>query len=316
MNGRPIDLEEMRVLLALAEHGTLLRAARALKTSRARLRRRLAELEQRAGAVLLAREAGALRPTPAGEVVIRGARRLFEDAELLLTTAREVAQEPTGVLRVALQVGFPDQPLALIWKMLRERYPKLRLDVRISETPLAFVPEQADVAFCIDDPHEDERFEPILVWRLYRTLMASREYLRRHGEPNCLEDLQQHDIHTWRHPQAHGDRLQLSDGGSYPIQPIITCSSDRMLCVLASDGQGIAYVPDPRLPESLWPDLVPVLPGLVSSPVDLMGYVPHTLKEVPRVQILAEMAGKAMGRLRPEAAYAPGDHSTTSKNSR
>ena len=70
-----VDLDQLRTLNAVVEHGTLDAAAGALHVTPSAISQRLKALESNAGQVLLVRSRPA-RPTPAGETVLRLARQV------------------------------------------------------------------------------------------------------------------------------------------------------------------------------------------------------------------------------------------------
>ena len=70
-----LDLDQLRTLKAVVEHGTLDAAARALHVTPSAISQRLKALETAAGQVLLVRSRPA-RPTVAGEAVLRLARQV------------------------------------------------------------------------------------------------------------------------------------------------------------------------------------------------------------------------------------------------
>ena len=78
-----MDFEQLRIFMVLAEEGTYLGAANRIATSRSRVRRKLDQLEHEAGTPLIYRDQGILRPTPAGEVLVRRGSELLDDADQL-----------------------------------------------------------------------------------------------------------------------------------------------------------------------------------------------------------------------------------------
>lgn len=128
---RRLKLSLLRLADALETHGSLLKAGAALGLSQPALSRSLRELEEIAGATLFERHARGVRPTGAGIVVIRLARRLLAELrraeeELDAVGATDGGSVAIGVLPVA-SVGV--LPGALI--RLRRTHPRLR--VRLQE---------------------------------------------------------------------------------------------------------------------------------------------------------------------------------------
>jgi DNA-binding transcriptional LysR family regulator len=92
--------DDLQSFLAIARHGTLSAAARALGVTQTTMGRRLTAMEGRAGARLLSRTPGGFVLTPAGEAVMGNVERI--EAEALAVerriTGRDIRLE--GVVRV------------------------------------------------------------------------------------------------------------------------------------------------------------------------------------------------------------------------
>jgi LysR family pca operon transcriptional activator len=129
-----LKLSLLRLADALDTHGSLLKAGAALGLSQPALSRGLRELEAVVGERLFERHARGVRPTEAGVVVIRLARRLLAELrraeeELDAVGAAEGGAVAIGVLPVAA-VGV--LPGALI--RLRKSHPTLRVRLQQGRT--------------------------------------------------------------------------------------------------------------------------------------------------------------------------------------
>ena len=102
-----MDLEELRLFLAVAQHGAFNAAADSLGVPRSTLRRRVDALEARARTPLLNRTAQGIALTEAGKVLAERGRTMLEGASALLDSISEVGVEPVGILRVVMPVGPP-----------------------------------------------------------------------------------------------------------------------------------------------------------------------------------------------------------------
>ena len=76
-----MDLEKLRIFLAVAECGSFSRGARSLYISHSTTSRAVAALEEELGVRLLERGNHVLGPTAAGEVLLREGRSLLQQAE-------------------------------------------------------------------------------------------------------------------------------------------------------------------------------------------------------------------------------------------
>lgn len=122
-----LELDDMRLLVALGEELHFGRAAQRLHLSQPGLSYRLKRLEDSLGYQLLARSRRSVELTPAGHVVLRGAHRLLAEARRTADDGGRVARGETVTLRVgfvgtALYSLLPD-----VLRELRRRHPDLRL---------------------------------------------------------------------------------------------------------------------------------------------------------------------------------------------
>ena len=141
-----LEWDDVRLFLAIAEHGSLTEAARRLRVGQPTVSRRLGELERRLGHPLFRRSVEGATLTTAGEAWLAPARHMAEWAGELLRTAERADAEPSGEVRVSAPPGVAYDFLAPFARALRERHSKLSLVVssRIEYVDLAR--READLA--------------------------------------------------------------------------------------------------------------------------------------------------------------------------
>jgi DNA-binding transcriptional LysR family regulator len=125
----PLDLQQLRQVIALAEHGSFVRAAAALHISQPGLSRSIQNLERRFGSELFARSSGGVVPTDLGRLYIERARDVLRMAEELDRDA--VSRGTLGTGRVAVGGGpFPAEsflgPAAVRFV---EQYPRMNVQL-------------------------------------------------------------------------------------------------------------------------------------------------------------------------------------------
>lgn len=292
-----MDLDELRAFVAAVETGSIVAAARSLNFARATLRRRLDELEARAGVRLLRRTAQGVTPTEAGAVLAARGRRILEDATALVSSVREVGAEPTGELRFALPVGLPPQIVTPLFSVLRRRYPQLSLRLRFAEDPLEALRGEVDVAAHFGSRHPAGSWVSYELLRVRERLLASRDYLRRKGVPAAPDALVDHDLLTWESPDGDATRLPATDGTTVRVAPRIVSTDIHILRCCAMAGMGIAFLPDAAFPEphSAADRLVPVLTDSVGRERPLRVVVPANLTEIPRIRAVLTEVRKFLG---------------------
>lgn len=292
-----MDLEELRAFLAVAESGSFLTAAKALKLSRATFRRRIDQLEARAGVLLVDRTRQGAALTEASKVLAARGRLMVQEANALLESVREVGAEPSGVLRILLPIGLPPHVLVPLAAQLREKYPRLGYHLRFSDDPVGGLIENVDLAL-----HFGEK-SPVGPWvsreltRIRMWLIASADYLARRGTPKTVGDLANHDLLSFEAPGEDGRVWPLKQGGSFTVSPIIVARHVHLIRQFVIAGLGIALVPDGMLPDPGVPEgaLVSVLPELVGKDLGVRIVVPSVLSEIPRIKVMLEILKPLLG---------------------
>lgn len=142
-----LEWEDLAMLLAGIEHGSLNRAAKALRIGQATASRRLARLEERVSARLFDR-------TPEGLVATQFAHELAPHARLIEGHLADIGRiadgfgdEPEGRVRLALPDGIASAWLVQKLDDFYARYPKINLDLVIGNALVDLVRGEADIAF-------------------------------------------------------------------------------------------------------------------------------------------------------------------------
>src|SRR4051812_28645106 len=94
-------LRALECLVAVADTGSITRAARLLHSSQPAVSQQLAALEREARTVLLLREPRGVKLTAAGRAAVAEGRRAVEAAASAVSSARAVGEASGGTLRLA-----------------------------------------------------------------------------------------------------------------------------------------------------------------------------------------------------------------------
>ncbi|KAA2259591.1 LysR family transcriptional regulator [Solihabitans fulvus] len=128
------DLESLRLLVLVGEHGSLGRAATELGIAQPSASKRLSTLERRLGLALVDRTRRGSALTPAGTVVSDWARRVLDEVDGLLTGADALRSERDAQLRVAASMTVAEH-LAPGWiGELRRTDPELYVGLQVTNS--------------------------------------------------------------------------------------------------------------------------------------------------------------------------------------
>lgn len=114
----PLELRQIRHILALAEHGSFARAAVALRLSQPALSRSIQGVEQQVGAALFVRSSAGIVPTDIGRVLVQRGREVVQAAEDL---EREILGDRTSQAS-QIAVGGGPYPVESILSAALARY--------------------------------------------------------------------------------------------------------------------------------------------------------------------------------------------------
>lgn len=294
-----MDLDDLRALLSVIEHRSVLAAARATQTSRSTLRRHLDNLEAVVGVPLLVRDASGAVPTPAGEVLAARGRTLVEEASALVAAARALDGEPRGPLRVLAPVGLHPHMMGLTFALIRERLPAVEVRYTTSEDPLRELRDDVDLVLHFGPPPASGAWVTTTLLRTPERVVASPDYLQQAGTPCSLEEIQEHTLLGWRPPGEDGRRWPLLDGGFVEVSPTLVAADVHLVRQLAAAGHGLALVPDAGLPEApdLGGELHVVLEDVVGRPNALRALVPEAMAKLPKGRALIELARELLAGL-------------------
>lgn len=143
---RPLRWDDLRIVLAIAEAGSLAGAGRQLGVSHATVFRRLDGLEERLGVRLFERLPEGYAPTPAGEDLAAAARRV--ETEVLEAERRVQGRDlmPSGTVRVTTTDTLYAGLLAPVLAGFRREHPAITLEVTVSNRVHDLSRRDADIA--------------------------------------------------------------------------------------------------------------------------------------------------------------------------
>jgi DNA-binding transcriptional LysR family regulator len=238
-----IRVEGITSFVAIVESGSVSEAARRLRLSKSVVSERLAELEKSLGGVLLHRTTRKLTLTEDGTAFLERATRIVQEIEE--ATAEMAVRRGTlsGPLRIAAPVTFGRMHLGPALYPFLAAHPEIRLVLDIDDRRVDVSSEGYD-AVVRHGPIVDSR---LVVWKLSRSrrlLVASPDYLSRHGVPKTLADLDGHKGIFYTNRGVADWRFQTPDGAIVVrASQAVGMNNGDMIRDAAAAGLGIALLP-------------------------------------------------------------------------
>lgn len=292
-----MNLEELQVLVTLADVGSQAAAARTLGLPRATLRRRMQQLEERLGVALVSAGPGGVELTEVALQVAEQARRVLAEADRLVATARDAARLVEGRIRLAVPVGIPAQMRVATFAWLREYHPNLRLEVIDCADPLGALESGVELAIHLAATLPEGPYESFPVAEVPERLAGSDDYFAVHGEPRTLADLADHVLLSCRPRGEDPMRLPRLDGGEVDIDPMLIANDMLVVRTAAAMGLGLALVPTVllQLPDESEPPLRTVLPDTIGITRSISVVVHESALDLPRIQAVLELVRGVVG---------------------
>jgi molybdate transport repressor ModE-like protein len=144
-----VDWQDVRVFLALARHGSLSAAARALSVNHATVARRIQSLEATLGEKLVERRSDRYVLTPPGVRTMDAASHMEAAAQTLGRAGTDAA---TGLVRVNAPPGLSEGFLIEQLSKLPLMYPGLDIDLATNLRSISLERRQADIAVRVGRP--------------------------------------------------------------------------------------------------------------------------------------------------------------------
>ena len=249
------DLNDMLWFMAVAEERSFTRAAARLGTSQSTLSHTIKRLEQRLGFRLLTRTTRSVSPTEAGERLLRTLVPHIHDIENEVDALTAFRDKPSGLVRITLSdhaYGW------IVWPKLKpilHEYPDIKIEFSVDNGFRNIVEERFDAGVRLGENLDKDmiavRISPD--WRL--VAVASPEYLIQHSPPETPQDLVHHDCINHRQSRSGGLYAWefAKDGRALRVRVDgqLTFNTSIAMVDAASDGLGIAYVPNSLVVDEL-----------------------------------------------------------------
>jgi LysR family transcriptional regulator, transcriptional activator for dmlA len=182
---------EMAVFIEVVEQGSFSAAARRLGLASSVVADRVKGLERRLGVRLLARTTRRQSLTEAGATYLQEARAILAAVTSLETRLSEESSTPSGVLKVTAPAPVGRRWIAPFIGDFVRRYPAVRVHLTLEDRYADIVGEGFDVAIR-GGPVVDTALIGRRLFETRRVVVASPDYLARHGSPGSPDDLASH----------------------------------------------------------------------------------------------------------------------------
>ncbi len=240
-----MDLELLRIFAEVARRGSFAEVARGRDVDASVISRRIAALEAELGARLLQRTTRSMALTEAGELFLSRVAPLIEELDQARDEIAATRKDPVGTVRLTASIAFGEICLAPLLPRLRARFPRVRLELILTDQNLDLLAERIDLAIRLAPSYRADVIGVKLFDTRYR-VVASPDYIARAGAPSRPSELAARNCVLFTLPEFRTRwRFRSGDGiEEVPVRGDLVISNALMLKHAALDGLGPALLAD------------------------------------------------------------------------
>lgn len=221
-----VMLGSIELFCAAAELESFTAAAAQAGVTPAAVSRAVGRLEERLAVPLFVRSTRRMRLTDAGRAYHAQCRQALAQ---IVEAGRELAGrqvEAAGVIRISAPTTFGHAVLLPLLPAFRKRYPKVSVEVQVSNRNVDFTEERFDLAIRARTPPDSGLVARKLI-DAELVVAAAPSYLRKAGKPKSLQDLAAHECIQFVLPRTgqkvawefrdEGRDVQVETAGHYTV---------------------------------------------------------------------------------------------------
>lgn len=233
-------LATLEMFVVVADLGSFVSAARALRISPPAVTRGIAALEARLGVTLFHRSTRAVTLTNEGAGLLENARQLITALNEMERKAQGRVAVPRGQLYITAPVVFGRLHVVPVVTKLLAQYPDLNIQMMLIDRNVRIIEEGIDVAVRIG-ALADSALKAVTIGSVRQVIVASPAYFARHSKPDRPADLLKHHIIGSTGPRAaHEWRFGKKRETLVRVKPRLLTNTVESAIAAAQAGSGIA----------------------------------------------------------------------------
>lgn len=294
--GRRMKLQDLHVLMAVMQAGSMSKAAAILNTTQSAISRSIAELEQTIGVPLLDRGPQGVEPTEYGRALLECGVAVFDDLRRGVKRIEFLADPTIGEMRIGCPPQLAASFVSSVVDRLSRRYPRIVFHIVVGQLTDA---QHRDLFDRNVDLLVARRFGPLVDQRTDYEFLFDDSYSVVAGTQNPWTRRRRIELaelanEPWVMPppphsavEAVAKQAFRASGLDYPPTTVFSAAPDVRMSLLAT-GRFISVIPDSVLRFSTRrPELkvLPVKQSLSHVPVGIITLKNRTLSPVAQLFI-------------------------------
>lgn len=231
--------DELQIFVSVIECGSISAAAEQVGQTPSAVSRTLSRLEAKLDTTLINRTTRRMDLTEEGKYFFEQAKVILAQMEDLEERLSSRQKNPAGRLRINAAVPFMLHGIVPYIAEFRSLYPEIQLELNSDDLIIDLLEQSTDIAIRIG-VLADSTLHARSLGCTPLHILASPDYLERHGTPTTVAELADHTLLGFTQTETLNHwPLRHVEGDRWLIQPSIAASSGETVRHLALEGQGI-----------------------------------------------------------------------------
>jgi len=189
---------QLTIFQAIVKEGSIRAAARKLEIAPPSVSQALKQLESSVGLPLFTRSTRHIELTEAGRLLHDQISEAINTLDFAVETVKDLSEQPSGKVSITLPRFVYQSFFRPIYAEFCQRYPEIKLEISISDKTVNLLEDGYDMGIRFGDKLEPGVVAHQLTPPLKEALFASTDYIKAHGAPKKIEDLQDHKVIQYR----------------------------------------------------------------------------------------------------------------------
>lgn len=238
-------IQAVRLFIRVVDLGSFSKAAADMGIGQPSATKLVAQLEKQLGVRLLHRSTHGVTPTEIGTLYYEKCRLIAHHVDEAESVATLMQSQVQGGLRISTSVAFGRRVLAPLVMHFMQLNPRLQIELNFEDRYVNLVEQGIDVAIRMGrlaDSTLGARYLGVNPW----VLVASDDYLQRHGRPRVPADLAGHEALIYSTVQGDARWHFTGPDGkavAVAVRGPLRSNSLSTLLTAAGAGMGVAALP-------------------------------------------------------------------------
>lgn len=235
--------DDLKIVLSIARHSKLARAAEALRIDETTVSRRLKRIESDINITLFERGRHGHVLTPQGKTIFEH----VEKAELELVKIDQMGtglqHAHGGTIRISVAEGFGAIIMPPLLRLFHKEHPNIQIELISGSGFLSLSRREADIAIGLSKTNSKHIVsEAFLPYKLH--VYASSSYLAAHKSIQSPSDMKTHTLIGYVDDLIYAPELRYFEESLPNLTPSIRSTSILAQYEMVKNGMGLAILPD------------------------------------------------------------------------